>query len=151
MWTRKAELQVRAAYGLEVDAAAQAGPVQCVIAMVQKQHGTAATKIFMRGGWVSIVKNMKQQISPISKPETARNRSRCKHRRKQLPEVRASETAPEKPEQSLNAAEAPSEKEALPSQTATLESSKSSKSSGARTGYGDQNGCSEGGRVLNMW
>ena len=27
VWTRKTELQVRAAYGLEVDAAAQAGPV----------------------------------------------------------------------------------------------------------------------------
>eukprot|EP00435_Cladocopium_sp_Y103_P075347 s33_g56.t1 len=75
-----AKAQVRAAYGLEVDAAAQ----------VRASHASAA----------------------------------------------------EKPEQSLSTAEAPSKKEAFRSQTATVESSKSS---GARNGYGDQNGCSEQG------
>ena len=62
--------------------------------------------------------------------------------------MRASEaSALEGSEQSLSTVEAPSKKEALPSQTAV----ESSKSSGARNGYGDQNGCSEEGRVLNMW
>ncbi|CAL1159445.1 unnamed protein product [Cladocopium goreaui] len=56
-------------------------------------------------------------------------------------QVRASEaSALEGSEQSLSTVEAPS-KEALPSQTAV----ESSKSSGARNGYGDQNGCSEEG------
>lgn len=55
--------------------------------------------------------------------------------------MRASEaSALEGSEQSLSTVEAPS-KEALPSQTAV----ESSKSSGARNGYGDQNGCSEEG------
>ena len=66
VWRRKAELQVRAAYGLEVDAAAQAGPVLYSVRlpwMIHEHHGTAR--------WVA---GFTSDITPQTDPE-------CKLRR----------------------------------------------------------------------
>jgi hypothetical protein len=62
VWTRKTELQVRAAYGLEVDAAAQAGPVLysvsdchgwCMNTMVTMEHLPCKSLFFREvAGWV---------------------------------------------------------------------------------------------------
>ena len=90
-----------------------------------------------QGGWLG--------LHPISPHKQIQNASFVVW--KQL-QVNASEApAPEGSEQSLSTVETASTKKALPSQTAAVESSKSS---GARNGYGDQNGCSEEGWVLNM-